>query len=484
MATGTQWLPTIAADGAGGVLVSWQDHRSGEWDIYAQRVSGAGITAWPTNGVRVCVSGGDQTRPAVASDMAGGGLVAWEDVRCGASQIFGSHALGDGTLPSGSGVEAVALVPQSTQADSGNIRISWAIAHGTLSELPAVYCRHVDGGWRKVGTAWPDLQGNLAYSDFGALEGCQYGYALGVTNCGIEEIVGEVWVQTPVGHGFTALAVRSQQALADSGAVHLSWELAGGEALAATVFRRDSCSDWASLGTFPTDEAGRLAIVDRQPMYAGHRFYYRVVARACGADHDLGEFPVLIPQQAGFVPTAVSLVFQRVDTTSAALTWAETSGPPSVANVYRRDSLESWSLRASVHPDAGGRFHFLEGGLLPLHAYEYRIGLVSCGVEVVSAPIGIRTEPSADHGLWLRAAIPNPASHALEVDLSLSGADPATLELLDSAGRKLLQRRLDDLGPGLHAYTIQDLSRIPSGSYWLRLTQSGRSQTRRVAVIH
>src|SRR5258706_15647539 len=41
-ATGIQDLPTIAADGAGGAIVTWEDQRGGNYDIYVQRVSAAG----------------------------------------------------------------------------------------------------------------------------------------------------------------------------------------------------------------------------------------------------------------------------------------------------------------------------------------------------------------------------------------------------------------------------------------------------------
>jgi hypothetical protein len=38
MAAGDQMLPAIASDGAGGAIATWEDRRSGDFDIYAQRV--------------------------------------------------------------------------------------------------------------------------------------------------------------------------------------------------------------------------------------------------------------------------------------------------------------------------------------------------------------------------------------------------------------------------------------------------------------
>src|SRR4029453_11016407 len=37
-----QWFPAITEDGAGGAIISWEDSRSGQSNIYAQRVTGTG----------------------------------------------------------------------------------------------------------------------------------------------------------------------------------------------------------------------------------------------------------------------------------------------------------------------------------------------------------------------------------------------------------------------------------------------------------
>ncbi|MFN8179092.1 MAG: FlgD immunoglobulin-like domain containing protein [bacterium] len=82
-AAGDQTSPSLVADGAGGFLVAWQDTRSGNSDIYVARVTVAGTLAWTTNGVAVCLSGGEQLTARVAADGTGGAIVAWEDYRAG-----------------------------------------------------------------------------------------------------------------------------------------------------------------------------------------------------------------------------------------------------------------------------------------------------------------------------------------------------------------------------------------------------------------
>ena len=85
-AVGGQTYPTIATDGAGGAIVTWSDNRSGpNTDIYAQRVNAAGAPQWTPNGVVVCLEANIQEHPAIVSDGGGGAIITWEDDRSGIS---------------------------------------------------------------------------------------------------------------------------------------------------------------------------------------------------------------------------------------------------------------------------------------------------------------------------------------------------------------------------------------------------------------
>ena len=75
--------PTIVSDGAGGAIVTWQDYRSGNYDIYAQRISAGGAVQWTANGVALCTAAGSQYYPTIVSDGAGGAIVTWYDDRSG-----------------------------------------------------------------------------------------------------------------------------------------------------------------------------------------------------------------------------------------------------------------------------------------------------------------------------------------------------------------------------------------------------------------
>ena len=88
-AAAAQSTPTIASDGAGGIIVTWFDYRNGAYpDIYAQRVNGSGVVQWATDGVPVCMATGTQQYPLIISDTAGGAIITWQDARGANSDVY------------------------------------------------------------------------------------------------------------------------------------------------------------------------------------------------------------------------------------------------------------------------------------------------------------------------------------------------------------------------------------------------------------
>ncbi|HEV2105043.1 MAG TPA: hypothetical protein VGU27_04875, partial [Candidatus Eisenbacteria bacterium] len=105
-----------------------------------------------------------------------------------------------------------------------------------------------------------------------------------------------------------------------------------------------------------------------------------------------------------------------------------------------------------------------------------------CFTVTVNAVTAVGPGGGPDFGL--RGAWPNPGRGRLAVAFALAGGGPATLELLDLAGRRVLVRDVGGLGPGLH---VLDLSReaaaLPAGVYTTRLAQAGRVRTGKVTLV-
>jgi hypothetical protein len=95
-ATSTQDRPRIASDGANGAVVVWQDFRFGNWDLFAQRISGAGAVQWTVDGVAVATVANQQENPVVVSDGAGGVIMSWQDLRSSNYDIYAQRLSASG----------------------------------------------------------------------------------------------------------------------------------------------------------------------------------------------------------------------------------------------------------------------------------------------------------------------------------------------------------------------------------------------------
>jgi hypothetical protein len=137
-----QKYPVMVADGAGGVIVTWDDDRAGtsNRNIYAQRVNSAGVLQWTTAGVALCTAVNNQQYPRIVSDGAGGAIVAWNDdraavnsyhtyaqrVNAAGSPQWTANGVAVQTATVGGGVE---LIPDA----SGGAILAFGGGNGTVS---------------------------------------------------------------------------------------------------------------------------------------------------------------------------------------------------------------------------------------------------------------------------------------------------------------------------------------------------------------
>lgn len=89
---------TAISDGNGGVIVVWEDWRSGNQDIYIQKISSEGKAIWKNNGIAVVRNEGDQYDPALISDGKGGAIIVWWDISTPDWNIYAQHIDSDGNL--------------------------------------------------------------------------------------------------------------------------------------------------------------------------------------------------------------------------------------------------------------------------------------------------------------------------------------------------------------------------------------------------
>jgi hypothetical protein len=94
-----QQRPDVVNDGEGGVIICWQDSRvPTNMDIYAQRVNANGAGQWLTDGLIVSSAIEAQRFPVAVSDGKGGAIVTWNDIRSNEDDIYAQRINPDGVL--------------------------------------------------------------------------------------------------------------------------------------------------------------------------------------------------------------------------------------------------------------------------------------------------------------------------------------------------------------------------------------------------
>jgi hypothetical protein len=160
-ATGTQWYPQIVSDGSGGAIIIWSDSRGGSADIYGQRIDANGSVKWTADGVPICAASGNQSGQQIVSDGSGGCIVVWKDDSSGSADIYAQRIDADGSVMWTT--DGVAIVTAggdqwgqvlSTDASGGAI-ITWFDFRSGAS--PDIYAQRVDAAgsakWAANGVA-------------------------------------------------------------------------------------------------------------------------------------------------------------------------------------------------------------------------------------------------------------------------------------------------------------------------------------------
>jgi hypothetical protein len=164
----------------------------------------------------------------------------------------------------------------------------------------------------------------------------------------------------------------------------------------------------------------------------------------------------------------------------------------SVALLSSLDDGDTWTLEAENLPDLGSclwtvpNFATAQGRVaVVLVQSQDETGYVVQGVLAASGQFSIQAttgvDPSATPEFALYELSPNPAHGSLRVRFGLADGRPATMEVLDVSGRRVLARDVGPLGPGRHQ--VEVLGGLRPGIYLVRLRQGRDMRVIRAAVL-
>jgi len=147
---GWQQVPQICSDGMGGAIITWYDYRGADYDIYAQRLDSNGIAQWTPNGTAICTEIFNQFDPKLISDGQGGAIITWEDSRTLEEDIYAQHINSAGDVqwtPNGTvicNMSGGQRFPQLCSDGNGGAIITWDDYRNWSVSLIDIYTQRVN----------------------------------------------------------------------------------------------------------------------------------------------------------------------------------------------------------------------------------------------------------------------------------------------------------------------------------------------------
>ena len=203
-----------------------------------------------------------------------------------------------------------------------------------------------------------------------------------------------------------------------------------------------------------------------------------VVWRGPGPDRRQGAFAKRYGPD-GPTPTLVSLVSVEAEPQRVVLIW-HGAGFEQLPVVQRRVDNGAWEDLGQPDQESSDRLRYEDRAVTSGGRYAYRLRYAAEGVDQFTSETWVNVPA---HALTLAGFGPNPALGVPTVHFSLAGDGPATLEVLDIAGRRLASREVGPLGAGRHAIRLDREPRLSPGIYLVRLRTAASTLITRAAVL-
>lgn len=181
-------------------------------------------------------------------------------------------------------------------------------------------------------------------------------------------------------------------------------------------------------------------------------------------------------------PTAVDVSLVSADSAPgvARLTWY-TAARGITATVYRRTASTDWSALGTEAADGSGFIKYEDRPLASGGRFGYRLGISDAGAQSFVGETWVQVPAGA--GLALSGMTPNPAVRELSVSFSLPDDSPASLELMDLAGRRVRSIEVGSRGAGRHVVSLGSAGSLPAGVYLVRLHHAQRTLVAKAVVM-
>ena len=500
-------MSQMIADGSGGAIVVWYDRRNFNNEIFAQKISSGGVVQWTANGATICTNTSSQTNPVLVSDGSGGAIVVWQDNRSGNNDIYAQRISSAGAVQwtAGGVVVCNALEaqnnPQIATDGSGGAVIVWADYRNTLDA--DVYAQRLDAS----GAAqWTANGVSVVSSMTGDQNGCRIvpgasGEAivawLDMRNGSTADVYAErldatgasLWATNGVAVCTAANGQTNLQLIQSvSGGAVATWQDERGSSGVWDVFaqriKANGTMAWAANGVVISAASGNQTAPQLAPDGVGGAFITWMDMRAGNAD--------IYAQRADAAGHTVTGTELQAWSAAAGGSGIEVEWTLSEAGA----GMEFFVLRSSGPAGAfdeipasalkreGLSFSFTDTGCEPGGAYRYRIDARDESGRKTLFETGLIRMPVPSFTLYQNA--PNPFNPSTTIRFSVREACDVSLAVYDASG-SLIRRLVDGrAAKGVHSVEWSGLdehgNRASSGVYFCRL-KAGKETSSRTMIL-
>ncbi|HET7226991.1 MAG TPA: T9SS type A sorting domain-containing protein [Candidatus Eisenbacteria bacterium] len=178
-------------------------------------------------------------------------------------------------------------------------------------------------------------------------------------------------------------------------------------------------------------------------------------------------------------PMRIELARADAEDGRVSLVWRAPAAAGTIATLERQVAGGAWDSLAVLATGAGAELAYDDDSVRAGVRYGYRLALAddagprTAGEVTLEVPLPLPLAPAIER-VW-----PNPTPGVATVRFALPDDRPATLALLDLAGRRVARRVVR--GAGWHDETLAPAVR--AGLYFVRIEQAGRAVTARLSIL-
>ncbi len=494
-ATGPEQSPRIVSDGANGAIVSWSDTRLGGGEAYVQRINFFGVRQWTPTGVLVSDDVSESLAPRLAADGIGGAVVAWLDLRYQSNGDIFARRVNAAGLPQGPvGGVAMGLAPgfktvASIASDgAGGAVVAWSDSRNPSRVLAQAQRldRFNNWGYPSADVDVHDIPGDQG----------------GVVNVTWDASRLDPWPSESIDRYTVWRAVEDNAALnlATAGAPVTALENL--DPKATDALRVETVANvtyyWQLMATVDafhlSGYAQTVATLFDSTATSPDNHYFQVVAHGLTPQEYWVSAPAAGKSFDNLAPAAPILLTAHWSGADVVLDWspsqipafdfhryavyrATNSGVTPIPGAFLGNTVDT--MLVDTNAPSGAVYYIVTA--VDTHGNQS----VPSNEATVSNPTAIGDTPSLTH-LTLDANFPNPFSHATELRVGLPRDADVHLVVYDVAGRRVATRSLSRLAAGWQRVLFDGRddrgSSLASGVYFARVVAAGETQTMKMVI--